>query len=380
MKTLIEYSRGWSGHSKQNGPAQTSAARSHSAGLPACTGLALLLYALAACGGQEPGGPGGEQEAPIFAVNTSTAVQGQIWDYIALSGDIVAGSTVDVYSDVAGRVTRVYVNVGSRVNRGTPIAAVDPSKPGMNYVPGVAGAPISGVVVALPAQVGATVSQAVPLARISGGDALEIKLYVAERFISKVAMNQPCEISLDAWPGEIFRGTVTEVSPVVDPVSRTMEVKVNVANQGNKLKEGMFAKVKLITAQKENIVKIPASALVQRFGESYVFVAEEVPPPKTGNSEEPKKPGFFTRFFAGILGRLGKKEPPSPPKAPAPPPKEYVAKKRLVTPGILIDGALEIQGGLKPNEEFIVKGQTQLNDGSRINIVEKTAPLGAERQ
>jgi multidrug efflux pump subunit AcrA (membrane-fusion protein) len=346
---------------------------------PPYTALFFCVVLIAACGGNKGGGPGGEQEAPIFAVNTSTAVQGQIWDYIALSGDIVAGSTVDVYSDVAGRVTRVYVDVGSRVNRGTPIAAVDPSKPGMNYVPGVAAAPISGVVVALPAQVGATVSQAVPLARISGGNALEIKLYVAERFISKVAMNQPCEISLDAWPGEIFRGAVTEVSPVVDPVSRTMEVKVNVANQGNKLKEGMFAKVKLITEQKENIVKIPASALVQRFGESYVFVAEEVPPPKTGNGEEPKKPGFFTRFFAGIFGRLGKKEPP-PPEAPAAPPKEYVAKKRLVTPGILIDGALEIQGGLKPNEEFIVKGQTQLNDGSRINIVEKTAPLGAGRQ
>ncbi|MDR0598822.1 MAG: efflux RND transporter periplasmic adaptor subunit [Treponema sp.] len=302
--------------------------------------LSLIIPALllGACK-KDKAGPGDIQDTPVFAVNTSTAVQGQIWDYIALSGDIIAGSTVDVYSDVAGRVTRVYVEVGRRVARGAAIAAVDPSKPGMIFIPGVAAAPIAGTVVALPAQVGATVSQTVPLARISGGSALEIKLYVAERFISKVALNQPCEISLDAWPGETFRGAVTEVSPVVDPASRTMEVKVNVNNQGNKLKEGMFAKVRIITEQKENIVKIPASALIRRFGETYIFVA----------GTDPADPAF------------------------------QAAKKRIVKPGIMIDGALEIEEGLRAGEEFVIKGQTLLNDGSRINIIERTPPLSAER-
>jgi len=346
------------------------------------TSLAILpLFFFASCKKENaPGGPG--QEAPVFAVNTTTAVQGQIWDYIALSGDIIAGSTVDVYSDVAGKVTRVYVEVGQRVNRGAPIAAVDPSKPGMNFIPGVASAPISGTVIALPAQVGATVSQAVPLARISGNNALEIKVYVAERFISKVAMNQPCEITLDAWPGEIFRGTVTEVSPVVDPASRTMEIKINVSNQGDKLKEGMFAKVKLITEQKENIVKIPASALIQRFGEEYVYVIEEAPPEeKTPEEQKAEKKGFF----AGLFGKKEKANEENAANAGAeaasdtPPAKNYVAKKRIVRPGILIDGVLEIQDGLRPNEEFIVKGQTLLNDGSRINIVERVVPINAER-
>ncbi|MDR0456342.1 MAG: HlyD family efflux transporter periplasmic adaptor subunit, partial [Treponema sp.] len=136
-------------------------------------------------------GGAGEQNAPqkaVFAVNTTAAVEGQIRDYIALSGDIIAGSTVDVYSDAAGKVADVYVSVGQRVNRGGQIAAVDPSRPGMDFQWGIATAPISGTIVSLPAQVGMTISQAVPLARIAGGDALEIRLYVAERFISKMAM------------------------------------------------------------------------------------------------------------------------------------------------------------------------------------------------
>jgi RND family efflux transporter MFP subunit len=239
---------------------------------------------------------------------------------------------------VAGKVNRLYVDVGSRVSRNDPIAAVDPSKPGMTYVPGVARAPISGIVVALPAQLGMTVSQAVPLARISGGSALEIRLYVAERFISKMAVSLPCEITLDAYPGEKFRGSVSEVSPVVDPASRTMEVKVNVENPGDRLKAGMFAKVQVITEQKENIVKIPASALVRRFGESYVFTLET----------DPADPAL------------------------------RVARRRVVVPGILIDGIQEIQQGLQPNEELVVRGQTLLEDGSRINVIERVAPISAE--
>jgi len=200
------------------------------------------------------------REVPVFAVNTTLTSKGQIQDYITLTGDIVAGSTVDVYSDAAGKVYALHVSVGSRVSRGTSIATVDPSRPGMTFKHSVANAPISGTIVALPAQVGMTISQAVPLARIAGGSALEIKLNVAERFISKMALNLPCEITLDAWPGDVFRGSINEISPTVDLASRTMEIRVNVNNPGSKLKQGMFAKVRIITEQKNNIVKIPVNS------------------------------------------------------------------------------------------------------------------------
>ncbi|GHV87518.1 membrane protein [Spirochaetia bacterium] len=275
---------------------------------------------------------------PVFAVNTTTAVQGQIRDYLSLSGDIIAGSTVDAYSEVAyGKVNRLYVAVGARVDRGDPLVAIDPSRPGMNYVASIVRAPIAGTIVALPAQLGMTVSQAAPLARISSSNALEIRLYVAERFISRIQMNQPCEITLDAYPGEVFRGAVREISPTVDSASRTMEVRVNVDNTSSRLKAGMFAKVKLVTEIKDNIVKIPAGAMIQRFGENYVFTV-------TNNLNEPNVP---------------------------------IARQKAVIPGIMIDGVLEIQQGLSPNEEIITKGQSLLEDGSHINIVERAAPLSA---
>jgi len=114
-----------------------------------------------------------------------------------------------------------------------------------------------------------------------------------------------------------------------------MEIKVAADNTSNKLKAGMFAKVRIITETKDNIVKIPASAMVTRFGEQYVFVTD-------------------------------KKDPAVP-----------VSRKKIVVPGILIDGVLEIRQGLSPSEEIIVQGQTLLDDGSHINIVGQVAPLDA---
>jgi multidrug efflux pump subunit AcrA (membrane-fusion protein) len=290
----------------------------------------------------------GEQEpparqTPVFAVDTMAVTRGQIQDYLVFSGDITAVSTVEAYSDAAGKVSRLFVSVGSWIDKGDVIARVDPSRPGMEYVESEVKAPISGTVVALPAQVGMTISQQVPLARIAGGSAasggLEIRLYVSERFISKISMSQACEISLDAWPGEVFRGRVTEISPTVDPASRTMEIKVGVQNAASRLKAGMFAKVKVITDYKENIVKIPHSALIQRFGEDYVFVAEADPDPENQGG--------------------------------------HVARKRIILPGIVIDGIMEVRQGLSPDDNIIVRGQTLLDDGARVNIIGSVTPLSA---
>jgi len=277
-------------------------------------------------------------EVPVFAVNTTLAVRGQIQDYLTFSGDIVYGSTVDAYPEAAGRITALYVSVGRWVNRGDPIAEIDPSRPGMEFMTSIATAPISGTVVMMPAQLGMTVTQAVPLVRIAGGSGLVIKFNVAERFISKMAMNLPCEVTLDAWPGEIFLGSVSEISPTVDATSRTMEVRVNVRDAQSKLKQGMFAKVRVITERKNNIVKIPSSAVINRFGEQYVYVIES-------DQDDPQ----FT-----------------------------VVRKRIITPGIIIDGIVEVLQGLEPDEEFVVRGQTLLDDGSRVNVIERVMPLSPQ--
>ncbi|MCL2601480.1 MAG: efflux RND transporter periplasmic adaptor subunit [Treponema sp.] len=273
------------------------------------------------------------QEAAIYAVNTTTAAHGRIRDHFALSGDIIAASTVDAFSDAAGRVSRLFVSVGSRVQRGDPIAEVDPSRPGMEFVPSVVNAPVAGTIVALPAQLGMTITQAVPLARIAAGNGLEIRLFVAERFISKVALGQLCEIVLNAWPGEVFTGRIIELSPTLDQLARTMEIRVRVENPGTRLMAGMFAQVRIIVQQRDGAVQIPASAMITRFGEQFIFIVD--------NSE---------------------------PDAP-------IVRRRDIVPGIVIDGVMEVLQGLSGDEEVVLRGQSIIHDGARVNVVDRTPPV-----
>ncbi|MDR2865762.1 MAG: efflux RND transporter periplasmic adaptor subunit [Spirochaetaceae bacterium] len=300
------------------------------------TVVTVFTFVLAGCSGQnsKAGGTGGKGAAgdiPVFAVNTTLAMQGSISDYIELAGDLIASSTVDTFSDAAGKITRLFVSVGSRISKGDPIATVDPSKPGMSYVLHTARSPISGTVVGLPAEVGMTIQSSTPLAKIAGGGGLEVQLYIPERFISKIRRGLPCQISLDAYPGELFRGSVSEVSPTVDIASRTEMIKVNVDNSSSRLKVGMFAKVKIITESKADIVKIPAASVIQRGGENIVFVI--TPDPTDSNY--------------------------------------HIARQINVTPGILIDNVVEIQSGLEAGDEVVSKGMSLLNEGVRVNVIQK---------
>jgi multidrug efflux pump subunit AcrA (membrane-fusion protein) len=269
------------------------------------------------------------QDVPVFAVSTQIAKKSMIQDYIALSGDIIAGSSVDVYSEVAGKITQLYVSIGSSVRKGDPIAAVDPSQPGMSYVVNTVRSPISGIVTNFPAQVGMQVSPALSLAQIAGGGALEIELFVSERDISKIKLGLPCLITLDAYPGESFKGSISELSPVVDPSSRTMKIKVNVVNQGSKLKAGMFATVRIIIEDKTDVITIPFNSVLQNGSDSFVYVA----------TTDPKDPAF------------------------------RVAARTLITTGIHTDDLIEITKGINEGDEVVIKGQTTLSDGARINII-----------
>ncbi len=276
-----------------------------------------------------------DDQITTFAVSTTLSVQGEIKDYLELNGDISARSTVDTFADTAGKLKTLYVKIGDTVRKSQIIANVDPSRPGMTFAESPVKASISGTVTELPQQVGSVITPNLPIARISKMDELQVTVYIAERFISKLIIGLPAVIKSEAFPDIVFEGKIREISPVVDKVSRTIEVKLSLKDTKNKLKAGMFAKVKLITEQKEDIVKIPSETLIKRFGESYVFVIKTDPQ----NSEK------------------------------------NIAEKRLVITGLRIDNQLEIVNGLTAGEEVVVRGQTLLDDGSPVKVVSTTAPL-----
>jgi len=299
-----------------------------------------------AAGTEQGPGQGEVEQETVFAVSTTQAVQGQIKDYIDVNGDVVTKTRVDTYPDTAGKLSGLYVEVGDRVRKDQVIAEVDPSRPGIQFSASPVKAPISGMITSLPVQVGSTVSQQMTVAQVSKMDDLELRVHVAERFISKMQVGLSAEIKFEAYPSREFSGRVREISPVVDPVSRTLELKISISDGVDVLKAGMFGEVKIITEEKSRVVKIPSDSLVRRFGDDFVFVVNR-------DAGEAGTDGSDTDD-RDILG---------------------LAERRKVSAGIEIDQKLEVQSGLEPGEEVVYRGQTLLEDGSKVRVVEQVQPL-----
>ncbi len=300
-----------------------------------------------------------ERTETVFAVSTTTAARGELKDYLEFGGDVNAKTNIDILPDTAGRIVEVRVRVGDSVERNQVIALVDPSRPGMNYESSPVKAPISGTVTSLSIVAGSMVSPQLSTGKVSKMDSLEITTNVPERYVSKIREGLEAYLRFDAYPGETFRARVTEVSPVLDTSSRTMSVKLVQVQSDPRIKAGMFARIKLITDTRTNIVKIPDTAVVSRFGESFVFVVTETPDAAAEDSSANDSSATDNTDGADSAAA------------------SFRVRKQIVVPGIRVDDKIEILSGLTAGEEVVIRGQSLLEDGSPINIVSRLPALSA---
>jgi multidrug efflux pump subunit AcrA (membrane-fusion protein) len=313
-------------------------------------------------GGPESGpGAGNEPETTVFAVSTTEAVKGQLKNYLEVNGDVVTETTVQTFPDTAGKLTGLYVELGDRVRKDQVIAEIDPSRPGMKFEASPVKAPISGTVTDLPAQAGSTVSQQTSVAQISDMSALQVKTDVAERFISQVQRGLRAIITTEAYPDRVYEGRVAELSPVVDPQARMMEVKIDFTRGSGGLKAGMFVNVRIVTEEKEGVVKLPVDCVVERFGEKYVYVVKPA-----DSDPADSDPAATDSADAQGEGESGD-DPPA-----------LTVEQRPVKTGIEIDQKVEILEGVEAGEEVVYRGQTLLEEGSRVKVVSTVDPLSSE--
>ena len=79
-------------------------------------------------------------------------------------------------------------------------------------------------------------------------------------------------VSVKAYPGENFQGTLDLLGSVMERESRTVKARVTVANPGGKLRPGMFAQIRLGLPGDEQVLAIPRAAVMQDEGRSFVFI------------------------------------------------------------------------------------------------------------
>jgi membrane fusion protein (multidrug efflux system) len=399
-------------------------------------GLLALFFPLLllACGPAGPGnGRGGAASLPedvIFAVNVIPTSEGQIKDYLLVNGEVRTISSVDVFPDTTGKLISLKVKVGDQVVQNQIVAELDPSRPGMNFAASPVRSPISGTVLSIPVSTGSTMAPSTPLMQVGRIDELEILSNISERFISKVALGQRAIIRFVGYPGETWESSVTELSPVLDAGSRTLPVTLKLQSRDPRVLAGMFPEIQLITETKNQVVKVPQDAIIQRFGESFLYVAVEHRWNEINQEEElflkrqisvPSLKQYLAAeeagkaLFAEVFGDSGAEElftlaealveeasaqVADGETAPEPDLRGFVqkameleeaflassedilgpktfsrAEKRVVVPGIEIDNMVEVTAGLAPDELVVVQGQSLLEDGVQIRIINTLKPL-----
>ena len=95
-----------------------------------------------------------------------------------------------------------------------------------------------------------------------------------ENNLSDVSVGDKAKITLNAYPDKKLWATVTHISRVLDPATRTAKVRLELANADAMLRPNMFAKVKFISAQSNPSPMVPAGAILNLHDKSWVFKRE----------------------------------------------------------------------------------------------------------
>ncbi len=97
---------------------------------------------------------------------------------------------------------------------------------------------------------------------------------VYENDLADVQLGDKADIRLNAFPNQIFTGTVSNIGPILDPNLRTAKVRVEVANPGM-MRPGMFVTATFHGREKEKRVAVPSAAIVHLHDRDWVYVPQE---------------------------------------------------------------------------------------------------------
>jgi HlyD family secretion protein len=148
--------------------------------------------------------------------------------------------------------------------------------------------PTDGTVISRSVDVGQTVAaslQAPTLFTLAGDlTKMQVDTSVGEADIGRLAAGMPVTFSVDAYPGETFRGTVRQIRNAATTVQNvvTYDAVVDVANPDLKLKPGMTANVSFVYADREGALRVPNAALRFRPPQGSRAFAAAAPAPGQG--------------------------------------------------------------------------------------------------
>jgi membrane fusion protein, multidrug efflux system len=209
-------------------------------------------------------------------------------------------------------------------------------------------APFSGRLGIRKVEKGQYVSPGMALVSLQALDPMRVDFPMPEQTIGKLSVGQTIEVTVDAFPDQVFKGEIQSLDARVAQDTRTLLVRGLLANPDNKLLPGMFANVTVLAGDPVDVVTVPRTAVTYSLYGDNVYVVKPAPA-KEGTAAQPTKEG----------------QPAEPP---------LVAERRFIKSGQVRGDRVAIASGLTVGEEVVTTGQIKLNPDASIRI-DNTQPL-----
>lgn len=134
--------------------------------------------------------------------------------------------------------------------------------------------PIGGELLSLEVRAGMAVSAGQDLARLNGLSSIWLDAAIPESQAAAVQLGAQISASLTAFPGQTLKGRVIALLPSADVQTRTLTVRSELPNPDGKLRPGMFASVRLNSADEQPVLLIPSEAVIRTGKRALVMLAE----------------------------------------------------------------------------------------------------------
>jgi membrane fusion protein (multidrug efflux system) len=281
--------------------------------------------ALAREGGRASDGPGGRSGNPVV-VETTQVASARFLDETTAVGTLKSNESVVLRPETSGRIEAIHFRDGAVVKAGSLLVSLDAGIQAAELQQAEANlalaqanqrrnedlfqkkfisqqsldntraalkvqeanvalaaarmaktrirAPFDGVVGIRNVSVGDYIKDGEALVNLEDVATLKVDFRLPEAYLNRLQKGLALEVTSDVLPGEALQATLAAVDPLVDANGRSISCRALLSNREGKLSPGMFARIRLVFGERENVLMIPEQAVVTG-SEPLVFRVEE---------------------------------------------------------------------------------------------------------
>ena len=175
-----------------------------------------------------------------------------------------------------------------------------------------------------------------PIVTLEQLNPVYVDFYLPQQALAQLKTGQDVQVEVDAYPGQMFKGSISAIDAAVDTASRNVHVRATLENDKHLLRPGMFATVKILVGAAHDYITLPQTAITYNpYGDTVFVVSHET-------------------------SAAGK--------------DELAAHEVFVTTGDTRGDQVAVTAGLKPGDVVVSAGQLKLRNGSLVAINNTVQP------